>query len=236
LRSANSSHPTGLANSSDLVGRNFMFHKAAIVLSIGLKPNPSKYMKTVAVHDFYFGEKEFPFPMGGIQLVGSFKWEMMKGEAPPFTPPIVLETMKSHSVPWWLTTEDLPNHDNRVQWVGGRGIQLDYTPNNERPYQRLIKRWEQVLREVDGGHTYVPEEFYLKKSIPLEGVGHQNGTCRFGPDAKTSVLDLDCRTHDIGNLYVVDGSFFPSCGAVNPSLTIIANALRVGDQLRRRLA
>ncbi len=87
LRSANSSHPTGLANSSDLVGRNFMFHKAAIVLSIGLKPNPSKYMKTVAVHDFYFGEKEFPFPMGGIQLVGSFKWEMMKGEAPPLTPP-----------------------------------------------------------------------------------------------------------------------------------------------------
>jgi choline dehydrogenase-like flavoprotein len=236
LRSANSSHPTGLANSSDLVGRNFMFHKAAIVLSIGLKPNPSKYMKTVAVHDFYFGEKEFPFPMGGIQLVGSFKWEMMKGEAPPLTPPIVLETMKSHSVPWWLTTEDLPNHNNRVQWVGGRGIQLDYTPNNERPYQRLIKRWEQVLREVDGGHTYVPEEFYLKKSIPLEGVGHQNGTCRFGPDGKTSVLDLDCRTHDIGNLYVVDGSFFPSCGAVNPSLTIIANALRVGDHLRQRLA
>ncbi len=100
LRSANSSHPTGLANSSDLVGRNFMFHKAAIVLSIGLKPNASKYMKTVAVHDFYFGENDFPYPMGGIQLVGSFKWEMMKGEAPTVTPSIVLKTMKSHSVPW----------------------------------------------------------------------------------------------------------------------------------------
>ena len=88
---------------------------------------------------------------------------------------------------------------------------------------------------MDGGHTYVPEEFYLKKSIPLEGVGHQNGTCRFGPDPKTSVLNLDCRTHDIDNLYVVDASFFPSCGAVNPSLTIIANALRVGDHLLQRL-
>jgi choline dehydrogenase-like flavoprotein len=88
---------------------------------------------------------------------------------------------------------------------------------------------------VDGGHSYVPEEFYLKKSIPLEGVGHQNGTCRFGSDAKTSVLNLDCRTHDIDNLYVVDASFFPAFGAVNPSRTIIANALRVGDRLLERL-
>lgn len=143
--------------------------------------------------------------------------------------------MKSHSVPWWLTTEDLPSHENRVQWVGGK-VQLNYTPNNEQAYQRLIARWQEVLKQVDGGHTYIPEEFYLKKSIPLEGVGHQNGTCRFGPDPKTSVLDLDCRAHDIANLYVVDGSFFPSCGAVNPSLTIIANALRVGDRLRERLA
>jgi len=124
---------------------------------------------------------------------------------------------------------------NCVRWIAGKGIQLDYTPNNERPYQRLTERWKEVLKEVDGGHTYVPEEFYLKKSIPLEGVGHQNGTCRFGSDSKNSVLNLDCRTHDIDNLYVVDASFFPSCGAVNPSLTIIANALRVGDRLLERL-
>jgi choline dehydrogenase-like flavoprotein len=235
LRSANSAHPTGLANSSDLVGRNFMFHKAAIVLSIGLKPNPSKFMKTIAVNDFYFGEKDFPYPMGGIQLIGSFKWEMMKGEAPALTPPIVLKTLKSHSVPWWLTTEDLPSHQNRVRWIAGKGIQLDYTPNNDEAYRRLSTRWQEVLKQVDGGHSYIPDEFYLKKTIPLEGVGHQNGTCRFGSDTKTSVLNLDCRTHDIANLYVVDGSFFPSCGAVNPSLTIIANALRVGDHLLERL-
>ncbi len=234
LRSASTSCPRGLANSSDLMGRNFMFHKAAIVLSIGLKPNPSKYMKTVAVNDFYFGEKDYPYPMGNIQLVGSFKWEMMQGEAPPLTPDFILKTMKTRSVPWWLTTEDLPSHENRVQWVNDR-VQLDYTPNNEKAYQRLITRWQKVLKEVDGSHTYVPDEFYLKKAIPLEGVGHQNGTCRFGTDPKTSVLNLDCRAHDIDNLYVVDGSFFPSCGAVNPSLTIIANALRVGDHLLERL-
>ncbi|MDQ2659611.1 MAG: GMC family oxidoreductase [Verrucomicrobiota bacterium] len=140
--------------------------------------------------------------------------------------------MKSHSVPWWLTTEDLPSHHNRVQWIDGK-VQLDYTPNNEQAYQRLIARWQEVLKQVDVGHTYIPDEFNLKKSIPLEGVGHQNGTCRFGSDPKTSVLDLDCRTHDIANLYLVDGSFFPSCGAVNP---IIANALRVGDRLREQLA
>jgi cation transport ATPase len=108
-------------------------------------------------------------------------------------------------------------------------------PMLRRLSDRLGARWQEVLKEVGGGHTFVPEEFYLKKSIPLEGVGHQNGTCRFGPDAKTSVLNLDCRTHDIDNLYVVDASFFPSCGAVNPSLTIIANALRVGDHLLQRL-
>ena len=92
-----------------------------------------------------------------------------------------------------------------------------------------------MLKKVDGGHSYIPEEFYLKKSIPLEGVGHQNGTCRFGPDAKSSVLNLDCRTHEIDNLYVVDASFFPSIGAVNPTLTLIANALRVADIVAKRM-
>jgi len=236
LRSANSLQPNGLANSSDLIGRNLMLHKAAIVLSVGLKPNPARYMKTIAVHDFYFGEKDYPYPMGAIQIVASFKWQMMKGDAPPLTPAAVLKTMKSHSVPWWLTTEDLPSRGNRVRWIDGKGIQLEYTANNDEPHQRLIARWQEVLKQVDGGHTWLPDEFYLKKAIPLEAVAHQNGTCRFGTDARSSVLNPDCRTHDIDNLYVVDGSFFPSCGAVNPSLTIIANAMRVGDHLLKRFA
>lgn len=239
LRSASSAHPEGLANSSGQVGRNLMLHKAAILLAIGRKPNPSRYMKTLAVHDFYFGEKDFPWPMGAIQIVASFQWEMMKADAPAIVPDALLKKMKTHSVPWWLTTEDLPSPENRVRWIGGQGrgsgIQLAYTPNNEAPYRRLIARWQEILKQVDGGDAWLPEDFYLKKSVPLEGVAHQNGTCRFGTDPRTSVLDIHCRTHDVQNLYVVDGSFFPSCGAVNPSLTITANALRVGDHLLARL-
>jgi len=234
LRSANLEHPNGLANSSDQVGRNFMFHQAGAILSISAtKRNPSKYQKTFSVNDFYFGEKDFEFPMGNVQLIGSFHHEMMRSDAPWITPGLVLEEMAAHAVPWWLTSEDLPDPDNRVHWIEGKGIQLDYTINNEKAYSRLMDRWTQVLKEIDGGHV-IPHEAYLKKRIPLEGVGHQNGTCRFGTDPKSSVLDINCRTHDIDNLYVVDGSFFPSSGAVNPSLTIIANALRVGDHLLER--
>jgi choline dehydrogenase-like flavoprotein len=124
---------------------------------------------------------------------------------------------------------DLPDPENRVLLVDGK-IQLNYTPNNVKSFQRLMHRWTEVLKQIDGAHV-LPHELYFSKRIPLEGVGHQNGTCRFGTDPKTSVLDLNCRTHDVDNLYVVDGSFFVSSGAVNPSLTIIANALRVGDHL-----
>lgn len=230
LRSANTLYPSGLANSSDQVGRNFMFHQAGAILSIhATKKNPSKYQKTFSVNDFYFGEPGYEFPMGNVQLIGSFHYEMMRGDAPWFTPGMVLEEMADRAVPWWLTTEDLPDPENRVLWVDGK-IQLNYTPNNVKSFQRLMHRWTEVLKSVDDNHV-IPHEAYLSKRIPLEGVGHQNGTCRFGTDPKTSVLDLNCRTHDVENLYVVDGAFFPSCGAVNPSLTIIANALRVADHL-----
>jgi choline dehydrogenase-like flavoprotein len=234
LRSACSSHPNGLANGSDQVGRNFMFHQAGAILSIGFEPNHSKFMKTFSVNDFYYGDKDFKFPMGNVQLIGSFHHEMMKGDAPKFTPGIVLEEMATHAVPWWLTAEDLPSPDNRVKWVPGKGIELDYTINNEEAYTRLMNRWTGVLREISSVKEIIPTETYFKKRIPLEGVGHQNGTCRFGHDPKTSVLDRNCRSHEIDNLYVVDGAFFPSSAAVNPSLTIMANALRVGDHLLER--
>ena len=111
-------------------------------------------------------------------------------------------------------------------------IHLDYTENNAEGFKRLIDRWESILKEVDGQeHFFVPHSLYLRKSIPLQGIAHQCGTLRFGSDPKTSVLDVNCKTHEIDNLYVVDGSFFPSSGAVNPSLTIMANALRVGEYL-----
>lgn len=234
LQSANDKHPRGMANSSDMVGRHFMFHQADAILALSLTPNPSRYMKTFGLNDFYFGEKDYPYPMGNIQPIGSFHHEMMKADAPGITPEFVLEKMKAHAVPWWLTTEDLPDPNNRVQVINGQ-IRLDYTNNNVESFQRLKDRWIDVLKQAGHADSTLPMHAYFKKRIPLEGVGHQNGTCRFGVDPKQSVLDVNCRTHDVDNLYVVDASFFPSCGAVNPSLTIIANALRVGDHLLERL-
>jgi choline dehydrogenase-like flavoprotein len=234
LLSANDKHPNGLANSSDMVGRHFMFHQADAILAIDKKPNHSSYMKTFTLNDFYFGDKDYPYPMGNVQPVGSFHHEMMKGDAPPLTPTFVLDLLTTHAVPWWLTTEDLPDPNNRVQIFNGR-VRLDYTPNNVESFNRLKDKWIDVLKQAGHADHWLHLRAYFKKRIPLEGVGHQNGTCRFGTDPKQSVLDTNCRTHDVDNLYVVDGSFFASSGAVNPSLTIIANALRVGDRLLERL-
>jgi choline dehydrogenase-like flavoprotein len=234
LASASDKHPRGLANSSDLVGRNFMFHQADAILAIGKEPNRSSYMKTFTLNDFYFGEADYPFPMGNIQPVGSFHSAMMKQDAPPLTPGFVLTMLTTHAVPWWLTTEDLPDLDNRVRLVDGK-VRLEYTPNNVESFHRLRDRWIQILKETGHAEHWTHLHAYFKKRIPLEGVGHQNGTCCFGIDPKRSVLDVHCRTHDVDNLYVIDGSFFASSGAVNPSLTIIANALRVGDHIVGRL-
>jgi choline dehydrogenase-like flavoprotein len=238
LQSANGKHPRGLANnSSDMVGRNFMYHQADAILSLSVKSNNDSYMKTWGSNDFYFRDPngEYEFPMGSVQPIGSFQREMMKDDAPPLTPGFVLETMKSHAVPWWLMTEDLPDPNNRVTLDtcsdGTPQIKLSYTDNNVASFTRLKDRWVDVLKQAGHADSSVPFHAYFKKRIPLNGVGHQNGTCRFGTDRTQSVLDLNCKAHDLDNLYVVDASFFPSCGAVNPSLTIVANAIRVADHL-----
>jgi len=268
LQSANDKHPRGLANGSDQVGRNFMFHAADAILALSMKKSEDAYMKTWGTNDFYFRDPngEYEFPMGQVQPIGSFHHEMMKSDAPPLTPGFVLQTMKQHAVPWWLTTEDLPSPDNRVTirnttpgsvpshgpgTAGAHGasddtahnmdtvttdaqlgqITLSYTPNNVESFNRLKARWIDVLKQAGHAETSVPFHAYFKKRIPLEGVGHQNGTCRMGNDPATSVLDIHCKAHELDNLYVVDASFFCSSGAVNPSLTIIANAIRVAEHV-----
>jgi choline dehydrogenase-like flavoprotein len=234
LKSANDQFPDGLANSSGMVGRHFMFHNSNAMVALSAEGNPSKYMKTFGINDFYFGEPGYDFPMGSVQPVGSFQKEMMKSDAPPLTPGFALQIAKNHTVPWWLMTEDLPDPNNRVRIVDG-GIRLEYTPNNQVSFKRLKDRWVDVLKRSGHAHAVFDWHAYFKKDIPIEGVGHQNGTCRFGTDPKQSVLDTNCRAHDLDNLYVVDAAFFPSCGAVNPSLTIIANAIRVADHLIARM-
>ncbi len=268
LASANDKCPNGLANRSDQVGRNFMYHQADALLAISTDRNEDSYTKTWGTNDFYLRDSDpaYPFPLGQVQPVGSFHFEMMKGDAPPFTPDFVLEGMKHHAVPWWLTTEDLPDPENRVTLhnatplsveayqpglVGahpsgdtgrtnesdsvtnaspGR-IQLSYTPNNIESFERLKGRWVDVLKKAGHASASIPLHAYFKKRIPLEGVGHQNGTCRMGTDPATSVLDPHCKAHDLDNLYVVDASCFVSASAVNPSLTIIANSIRIADHL-----
>jgi choline dehydrogenase-like flavoprotein len=149
-------------------------------------------------------------------------------------PSIFSQAVANHSVAWLLITEDLPDPNNRVR-VQGEKIFLDYRNNNEEGFNRLIKRWNQVLKSIENRQRDGALSLYANLKMSLREVTHQCGTCRFGEDPKTSVLDLNCRTHDVDNLYVVDGSFFPSSNALNPSLTIMANALRVGEHLLERL-
>ncbi|MUG96448.1 dehydrogenase [Scytonema sp. UIC 10036] len=234
LRSANDKHSNGLANSSHLVGRNYMAHKFAVALALTAKQNTTVYQKTLGINDFYWGEKDFPYPMGSIQLLGNLNKERIAADAPPFVPGILSKAVANHSVAWLLITEDLPNTNNRVR-VEGEKIFLEYTNNNERAFNRLIKRWNQILKSIAKDFQSGAFSSYFSMKMSLKEVAHQCGTCRFGEDSQTSVLDLNCRTHDVNNLYVVDSSFFPSSAAVNPTLTIVANALRVGEHLLERL-
>ncbi len=202
------------------------------MIAISKQKNTSHYEKTFGLNDFYHRAPDWKYPLGHIQLLGNVKKEMLKGDAPFFTPDKVLEIMADHAVGWWICSEDLPSVENRVM-VNEKGqIVLKYTSSSLEGHHRLIKRLKGILRDVDRSLGASPTCFFAKR-IPLAGVAHQVGTCRFGEDPKTSVLDPHCKAHDHDNLYVVDGSFFPSSGAVNPGLTIIANALRVSKVLAK---
>ena len=235
LRSANDRHPGGLANGSDVVGRHYMGHVNSVLLAISRVPNPTVFQKTLALNDFYFGTTDFPFPMGHISFVGKLDAIALSAGAPPFVPGMTLDVMARHSLDFWLTSEDLPSADNRVTLDRNGGIVLSYTPNNEEGHRRLIARLKDLLQHLDMQPHLIPRNLFVGDRIPLAGVAHQNGTIRFGHDPRASALDAHCKAHELDNLYVVDGSFFPSSGAVNPALTIMANALRVGDHLLERL-
>ena len=234
LRSASDQHPEGLANRSDQVGRNYMAHNNAALLALSKEKNPTRFQKTLGLNDFYFSGDEVDYPLGHIQMLGKSNAVQLSTEAPGFTPDMALDTMANHALDFWLTTEDLPDPNNRVVVADGE-IQLHYTANNTEPHERLKGKLKEMLGDIGCQDRLIPCSFYLGKDIPLAGVAHQVGTCRMGPDPDASVLDVNCKAHDLDALYVVDGSFFPSNSGVNPALTIMANALRVGDHLRDRL-
>jgi choline dehydrogenase-like flavoprotein len=235
LRSASGKHPQGLANGSGVVGRHYMSHNNSMLVALSKEENPTLFHKTFAMTDFYFGADDFPFPLGCIQLMGNAHAEVLGEGAPPGTPKRILRLMASHGIPFWLTSEDLPDPENRVALTSEGGIQLRYTPNNLEGHTRLGAKVREMLAKAKM-RKVIPTNLYIGGRIPLAGVAHQCGTVRFGADPKTSALDTSCRSHEVENLYVVDGSFFPSSSAVNPALTIMANALRVGDRILERLA
>jgi choline dehydrogenase-like flavoprotein len=240
LMSANDKHPRGLANGSDQVGRNYMFHNSQAVLAVSLEPNPTIFQKTIALNDFYFGMDGFEYPMGNIQMIGKSLGPMYRGEKPIETallPMGLLDDLARHAVDFWLTTEDLPDPENRVTVNQDGDLTLSYTPNNQVARQKLYDKLKSMLGQLGmHPHHLIPRDIYMKTEIPLAGCAHQVGTCRFGADPKTSVLDVNCKAHELDNLYVVDTSFFVSIGAVNPSLTAIANSIRVSEHLLQRLA
>ncbi len=239
LSSDNDKHPRGLANGSDQVGRNYMFHASQAVLALSKEPNPTVFQKTLGVNDYYFASKEWEFPMGNIQMVGKSVAEMYRGEKPLLTklaPTFALNEVATHAVDFWLSTEDLPMAENRVTVKGDGQLTLSYTSSNDTARDRLFEQLRSLLGRLGmHEHHLIPRYAYLENKIPVAGVAHQAGTCRFGTDPASSVLDTNCRAHELDNLYVVDTSFFPSISAVNPALTAMANALRVGDHLLERL-
>jgi choline dehydrogenase-like flavoprotein len=243
LRSANDKHPNGLANSSDVVGRHYMGHVNSVLMALSKCPNPTIFQKSLSVNDFYFGTAGWNYPMGHISFVGKLDGETLKGGAPALTPGWTLDMMAKHSLDFWLTSEDLPDPNNRVTLDSSGGIVLSYQPNNEEGHKRLIAKLKELMQQqtkckIHGHECHeglFSRNLFVGQRIPLAGVAHQVGTVRFGNDPKTSALDVNCKAHDVDNLYVVDGSIFCSSGAVNPALTIMANALRVGEHLIQRI-
>ncbi len=239
LRSASDACPAGLANGSDQVGRNYMYHNSKAVVALGKEPNNTVFQKTLALNDFYFAGDEREWPLGNIQLLGKSNAMAMKGEEPHLTrlaPTWSLDEVAAHAVDFWLTTEDLPKPDNRVTVDSDGSIHLAYADTNDSEAAGLYGEFRKMLNHIGmASHHVLHKNFYMSMNVAVAGVAHQAGTCRFGADPATSVLDVNCKAHEVDNLYVADTSIFPSIGAVNPALTAIANAIRVGEHIAERL-
>ncbi|MEP6884457.1 MAG: GMC family oxidoreductase [Gammaproteobacteria bacterium] len=238
LRSANDDHPRGLANGSNLVGRNYMRHNNSVLMAVSRTPNPTIFQKTLGLNDFYFRADDWDYPLGHIQMVGKSNAVQIRGEGLPsfmqWFPEKPFDWIAKHALDFWLTSEDLPRHENRVYYQGDRVI-LKLTQTNIEAHERLKDKLRAMCGRIEVHPQLFDRSLYLGQNIPIGGTAHQAGTLLFGTDPATSVLDVNCKAHEVDNLYVTDASFFPSIGAVNPTLTIIANALRVAEVVMSRL-
>jgi choline dehydrogenase-like flavoprotein len=232
LRSKNEKHPDGLANSSGLVGRNLMLHHNGCLVAFTKEMiNDCVFQKSLVFADFYHGAEDSDRPLGEIQLMGRNDPDTILWLAKNIYPGKSYEELKKMTIDFWLTAEDLPSLENRVEITPEGRIKVHYQRTNYVAYEKLKNKLKQVFVKVGELDEKFEGIQWAGYDLDISGMSHQNGTCRFGSDPKKSVLDLQCKAHDVQNLYVVDASFFPSCGAFNPSLTIAANALRVGDYI-----
>ncbi|HSK25959.1 MAG TPA: GMC family oxidoreductase [Jiangellales bacterium] len=234
LRSANDRHPDGLGNGSGVVGRHLMLHNNSSLIAFSRLPNPTKFQKTLGINDFYFGDpdSDWPYPLGAMQMLGKSDAVLIGFDVPDAEDPA---EVARHALDFWLTTEDLPLPGNRVTVDREGRIGLRYTPTNLEAHRRLRARFESLLSAMQCRDDVYENLSYVGGRLGVSGVAHQNGTVRFGTDPATSALDLDCRMHEVDNLYVADSSFFVSSTAVNPTLTIVANSLRVAERVAGRL-
>jgi choline dehydrogenase-like flavoprotein len=215
-----------------------MAHLNSALVAVSKTPNPTRFQKTLGINDFYEGSDDFAFPLGHIQMLGKSDREVIRAGAPLPVPGVAnfaLDYVADHAIDFWLTSEDLPHRDNRVTVDREGRIHVAYTDRNTEGHRRLIASLKELLPRLGCHRMLIPHQLIRDARIPLAGVAHQCGTVRFGHDPSSSALDLYCKAHDLDNLYVVDTSFFPSSSAVNPALTAMANALRVGDHLSERL-
>lgn len=224
LRSASDRHPHGLANGSGLVGRRYMAHLATMMEGFHpFRRNDTVFQKTVAINDFYLRGPD-GYPLGQIQSQGRTHGVMAQTVA-PWIPRWAYDAWVARGVDWLAMSEDLPRDDNRVTVDPDGRIRLHYEPNNLRAHGRLVAEMKRILRRL--GFWVVVAHSHRDRNTT-----HQCGTLCFGTDPRASVLDPYCRTHEVENLFVVDASFFPSSAAVNPGLTIVAQALRAADHIK----
>jgi choline dehydrogenase-like flavoprotein len=216
-----------------------MCHVSKAASAFGEEVNDTIFQKTMAINDFYLAGDDREWPLGNIQMLGKSNSGAMKGEEPHLTklvPHWGLDEAAQHAVDFWLTTEDLPMPENRVTVDQDGSIHLAYAPNNESEAAGLYEEFRKILNHVGlAKHHVLHKSFYMSMNIPIAACAHQAGTCRFGSDPASSVLDVNCKAHELDNLYIADTSFFPSIGAVNPALTAMANAIRVGEHIAARL-
>ncbi|MGH1516311.1 GMC oxidoreductase [Chryseobacterium sp. JK1] len=234
LESKNDHFPNGLANTSDQVGRNYMFHQNTALIALYTEPNSTKFGKTFGINDFYHAARGYEFPLGHVQMLGKSDEHQIRADSPVPAPGFTFELMAKHAVDFWLTSEDLPDPENRVTVEEGK-IKISYTENNQEGHELLKTELIKALKASGKFQSFLFKGYYFSKGMDIASPAHQNGTTRMGQDSSTSVVDAYCKAHDLENLYIVDGGFFVSSGAVNPALTIIAMALRVGEHLKNTM-